>query len=278
MIVPSDSSRAAWLAGGMPEPRLRVCPLGIDPALFNGTAAPLPLALPDGTPVARFRVRFLNVSEIRYRKNLMGLLRAWIAATDPADDAILILKLGHYPAELPAFESALQALRTNSGKTLAQAAPVHFVYDVYSDSQMSCLYPAATHYLSMSFGEGWDQPAMEAAASGLQLIVPKHIAYPAYLDESCATFITCREAPARLPATDDAAGLFENTRWWEPDEQDAATHIRRAIEGRDSAKGNARLRILSRFTWEQAAGPGRLIQILSELDPPRKRFRFPFLR
>jgi glycosyltransferase involved in cell wall biosynthesis len=269
VVVPTESSRAAWIAGGLPEERIRLCPLGVNSRLFTGVAEPLPLQCPRGVPVARYRVRFLNVSELSPRKNLAGLLRAWTKATNARDDAILILKLGCTGKEqMNRFRAELEGLRLESGKTLAQAAPVLVLYDLYSDSEMPRLYCAATHYCGMSFGEGWDQPAMEAAACGLRLIVPNHSAYTSYLDSSVASLIRSREIPARWPGDRPTAALFENARWWEPDEDQAAAYIRSAIEGRDAAMPTAQARIRDSFTWEKAAQCLR--EILGELDPPRK--------
>ena len=257
----------------MPGERIRLCPLGVDPRRFSSEAVPLPLALPNGVPVARYRVRFLNVSELSARKNLAGLLRAWLKATNATDDAVLVLKLGyHGDGVLKSFQAQLEAVQVELRKTLAEAAPVHFLYDIYSDTEMPRLYCTATHYCSMSFGEGWDQAAMEAAACGLRLVVPGHSAYTAYLDSSVASLIGSREIPARPPAHDDAAPLFENARWWQPDEDEAAACIRSAIDGRDGAKGTARSRVRASFTWEKATE--RLVEILSELDPPGRFWPF----
>jgi glycosyltransferase involved in cell wall biosynthesis len=274
VIVPTQSSRTAWLAGGMREDRIRVCPLGVNPHFFTGAAKPLPFQLPQGVPVTRYRVRFLNVSELSPRKNLAGLLRAWTKATNTSDDAVLILKLGCTGEEqMDRFRSEIEGLRLESGKTLTEAAPVHFLYDLYSDSEMPRLYCTATHYCSLSFGEGWDQPAMEAAACGLRLIVPNHSAYTSYLDSSQANLISSREIPVHWPGDRPTAALFRNARWWEPDEDEAAAYIRSAIEGHDAGMPMAQSRILDTFTCEKAAQ--RLREILSEIDPPRKRF-WPF--
>jgi glycosyltransferase involved in cell wall biosynthesis len=271
VIVPSESSRAAWMVAGMPEERIRLCPLGVDPRLFTGAVEPLPLQLPGGGPVARYRTRFLNVSEFSPRKNLRGLLRVWIKATNGSDDAVLILKLGcNSKGQLNSFRSEMESLRLESGKTMAQAAPVLLLEDLYSDSAMPRLYCAATHYFSMSFGEGWDQPAIEAAACGLRLIVPNHSAYTSYLDSSLASFVRSREVPVQWSGDRATAALFENAHWWEPDEDEAAAYIRSAIEGRNVGMPTAQARILESFTWEKATQ--RLTEILDELDPPRKRF------
>jgi glycosyltransferase involved in cell wall biosynthesis len=276
VIVPTESSRLAWIAGGMPEERIRLCPLGVNPRLFTGDAVPLPLQLPNGVPVARYRVRFLNVSEFNPRKNVAGLLRTWTKATNTGDDAILILKLGFgREDELNQFRSKTEGLRLESGKTLAEAAPVHFLYDLYPDSEMPRLFCTATHYCSMSFGEGWDQPAMEAGACGLRLIVPKHSAYTSYLDSSVSSLIRSREVPVHWTGDRATGALFENARWWEPDEDAAAAYTRAAIDGRDAGLPTAQSRILDSFTWEKATQ--RLREILSEFDPPKRRF-WPFAK
>ena len=113
-------------------------------------------------------------------------------------------------------------------------------------------------------------PATEAAACGLRLIVPNHSAYTSYLDSSVASLISSREIAVNWTGDRDTAAFFEDARWWEPDENQAAAYIRAAIEGRDAGMPTAQARILDSFTWEKAVQ--RLREILSELDPPRKRF------
>ena len=87
VIVPTESSRRAWLATGFPPDRLRICPLGIDADRFGQEVEALALRTEAGLPVAQYGTRFLNVSELGPRKNLTGLLRAWLIATTADDDA-----------------------------------------------------------------------------------------------------------------------------------------------------------------------------------------------
>jgi hypothetical protein len=72
---------------------------------------------------------------------------------------------------------------------------------------MPGLFAAASHYWSMSHGEGWDQPMIEAAASGLRLIAPRHTAYLEYLDADVAQLIPVRGTPAGAGADPWTAGL-----------------------------------------------------------------------
>jgi len=263
VVLPSESSRQAWIGSGLPDSRIRVCPLGVDPDLYSRTHAPLDWTLVSGSHVSDYGTRFLNVSELGPRKNLLGLLRVWLRATSRRDDAVLVVKLGCHAPDLRArFTILLHMLERDSGKRFLEAAPVHYVYDLFSDEEMPRLYAAATHYISLSHGEGWDQPMMEAGASGLALIAPRHSAYTAYLDETIADLVPTREIPAVYNGDPDTAALFEGANWWAPDEDAAAAFLRAAIDRTGTSGGPARSRILRHFTWEQAAR--RLLDILDE--------------
>jgi hypothetical protein len=137
--------------------------------------------------VAEYRTRVLNVSDVTPRKNLTGLIRTWITATSAGDDAILIVKLGPNTRQVTSgFFRELAVMEQALGKRRPAAAPILFVDRLLSDAEMPGLFAAATHYWSMSHGEGWDQPMIEAGAAGLRLIAPRHSAYLAYLDSSVA--------------------------------------------------------------------------------------------
>jgi glycosyltransferase involved in cell wall biosynthesis len=200
VIVPTQASRDAWLASGYPAGKLRTCPLGVDVERFRPAREPLPLPLPqaDGRPVADYRVRVLNVSEPSPRKNLTGLVRTWISATSADDDAILIIKCGPSTRQATtALVGQLALMEQALGRSRRDAAPIVFVDRLLTSAEMPGLFAAASHYWSMSHGEGWDQPMIEAAASGLRLIAPRHTAYLEYLDADVAQLIPVRGTPRR---------------------------------------------------------------------------------
>lgn len=257
-VLPTESSRMAWVGSGVPTDRLSLCPLGIDPTRFDGSAQPLDLPWQKPKPIREHRMRFLNVSELGPRKNLVALLRAWLLATTDKDDAVLILKLGDYaPGRRELFCRQLDTVERQIGKALQEAAPIHLVYDVYSDDEMPSLFAAATHYISLSHGEGWDQAMMEAVASGLVPVAPAHSAYLAYLDATIAHLIPSQKVPVALD--DELEVLFAGAYWWEPDVDEAAAIVRSLIDGTASAKASGRGYILNEFTWEKAAA--RLLEI-----------------
>ncbi|KAA0683837.1 tetratricopeptide repeat protein [Azospirillum brasilense] len=264
IIVPTESSRVAWAAQGYPEDRLRVCPLGVDPEVSDGGVPAPTMVDPRGRLVSSYRHRFVNVSDFIPRKNIDGLLRVWLRSTARADDAVLILKLGK--GTNPAFGAELGALvrRTEEavGKRMADAAPVVLINQLLSDADMTGLLRAATHYWSMSHGEGWDLPLSKAGAMGLGLIAPRHSSYLDYLDERVARLIPAAVRPARLPYSEQAYPPFHGLDWWHPDEDAAADILTAIIRGDDTGPPSARDHLVRGFTWARAAD--RLLAILDD--------------
>jgi glycosyltransferase involved in cell wall biosynthesis len=265
VVVPTESSRQAWITSGFPAGRVEVCPLGVDTERFRPGLEPLPLGEVRGRLVRDHRLRFLNVSEAKPRKNLMSLLQVWLEATRPDDDAVLIIKLTHSDESGLRFLRDLHGLEHRLGRTRDQAASLVLLDPVLSDAEVPRFYAAATHYWSMSHGEGWDQPMTEAAATGLRLIAPDHSAYRAYLDDRVATMLPSAPAPAHyLDRENLDPRVFEpmfsgEPLWWQPDQDAAAAALRAAIAGRDVPVEDPRVR-MARFTWDEAAR--RLVEIV----------------
>jgi glycosyltransferase involved in cell wall biosynthesis len=264
VVVPTESSRRAWVESGLPEYRIRLCPLGINPRIFSRPVTPLAFRTQLGRPVLDFGARFLNVSELGPRKNIVGLLHAWLDATREDDDAILILKLGRYaPGWFELLMLQMRSLEQETGRHFIDAAPVEMLFDLLPDADMPRLFAVGTHYMSVSHGEGWDQSMVEAAASGLRLIAPDHSAYPTYLTPETATLIPSREVPARFEGDPELQAMFADANWWEPDHEAAVAAIRAAIERPAGGPYGAREEILTHFTWEQSTR--QLIEVLNNV-------------
>jgi hypothetical protein len=125
IVLPTRSSFDAWLSSGVSEERLHLCPLGVSD-FFAQPSAPLPVTDRDGKPVVSYRYRFLSIAELRPRKNHLGLLRSWLRATTPDDDAALILKCDSSDA-LNQFFMDFACIQARLGRSLADAAPVVFI-------------------------------------------------------------------------------------------------------------------------------------------------------
>jgi glycosyltransferase involved in cell wall biosynthesis len=263
IVVPTESGYRAWADSGVPEARLRICPLGVDAAFFAEPAEPLHGMTDDGRALMSFRYRFLNVAELRPRKNHLGLLRSWIRATRRDDDAVLILKLSVFDGRgFSDFQHDLHEMQARLGRSLADAAPVVVVPSVLSDGMLRSLYGSATHYISMSHGEGWDQAMMEAAVAGRRLIAPRHTAYLSNLGDAEVAWIPVSLRPVEFEGRLGRADLlfFRDLRWWVPDEDAAVATIQAVLRGEEAPRTAPRDRIAREFTWERAAA--RLLEIV----------------
>lgn len=254
VVVPTESSRLAWVAAGHPEDRIRVCPPGIAPHPADAAARPLPVAGPRGRNAMDYRVRVLNISDFVARKNLDGLLRVWLRATRADDDAILILKVGKGGSALAAearrlVDQCIQAV----GRRLEEAAPIALLTDRYDEAVIAGLYAMATHYFSLSHGEGWDLPITRAGCLGAGLIAPRHSAYTAYLNDEVAHLIPCTTGPALMPYSTDYYPPFHGLDWWHPDEDAAAEILARVIRDPKGERRDAARHLMDNFTWDAAA-------------------------
>lgn len=261
VIVPTPSSAEAWIGAGYPESRVRICPLGVDPRPLASLTTPMTVVDAQGRRLADYRTRVANISDLTSRKNLDGLLRVWLRATSPHDDAALVLKLGKgSPGEKPQIGAFLNSVAAAVGKSVADAAPVFIVSGAFSDDEMTALLASATHYWSMSHGEGWDLPMTQAGAMGLTLIAPRHSAYTAYLDDDVALMLPVRPTPGRPPY----AGL----EWWTPDEDAAAETLIRVVRDGLAPPASPRPRLTRDFSWERAGE--RLFAVLQDIGalPP----------
>ncbi len=266
IVMPTESSRLAWLNSGVPEEKLRICPLGVDGSFFSKEAEPLSVKNEQDQNISTYKHRFLNIAELRPRKNHLGLLRSWIQATIPEDEAILIIKGTVFQERaLSQFQQDVIEMQQNLGQTLSDAAPVVFIHGFLSDVEILSLYKTATHYISMSKGEGWDQVMFEAATSGLKVIAPQHSAYTSYLKEEDTEFISSRLTPAIFEGrvSNEDRIFFDGLSWWTPDEQEAAKIIHGVINGKKATKPSPGKRLAKEYTWENAGKI--LLGILEEL-------------
>ncbi|PWC40442.1 tetratricopeptide repeat protein [Azospirillum sp. TSO35-2] len=254
VIVPTESSRLAWIASGHPEDRIRVCPPGIAPNPADAVPEMPVIPGPRGRAVMDHRVRVLNISDFIARKNLDGLLRVWLRATRADDDAILVLKVGKGGRTLARDVGRLveQSARA-TGRRLEEAAPIVLLPHRYDERSIAALYAMATHYLSLSHGEGWDLPITRAGCLGAGLIAPCHSAYTTYLDDRVAHLIPCTTGPALMPYSDVHYPPFHGLDWWHPDEDAAADILSRVIRDPDGERRDAARHLMDNFTWDAAA-------------------------
>ena len=146
-------------ANALPDPHVRVAPLGLEPAFLTPADRP-----PPGRPY------FVCVGTLEPRKNLAFLLTVWRRLAETLGEATPPLVLaGRRGWENEAIIDLLE-----------RAATVRrFVHEVpgLDDKSLARLMAGASALLAPSFAEGFNLPVAEAAALGVSVIasdIPAH--------------------------------------------------------------------------------------------------------
>ena len=168
IVTPSSWSRDRLVESGVPPTRIAVVPHGIDPAIFHPPS-----------PAARDAIRrkagcensfvFLHIGAMTGNKNIGLLLRAFAFVAQRYPHARLALK------GLDPLFGSTNLLKEAAGElTEAQIAVVQprlgYWGGVWPMARMAELYHSADAYVSPYGAEGFNLPALEAAACGLPLI------------------------------------------------------------------------------------------------------------
>jgi glycosyltransferase involved in cell wall biosynthesis len=132
------------------------------PHCFDEAWWPMPTAHRKGDPV-----RFLSLGAWGERKNMLGVLRAYLHAFTKSDRVQLMLVIGN-----PDFDE-IRSVIARSGLAPAQL-PEIFVPEPHelSEHELVELHEDADAYVSATRGEGWGLGMFEAAILGKQVIAP----------------------------------------------------------------------------------------------------------
>jgi glycosyltransferase involved in cell wall biosynthesis/tetratricopeptide (TPR) repeat protein len=246
--------RDCYLRAGVPQERVQVIPLGVDPDVFRPRLEALPL--PPGP-----RARFLFVGGTIFRKGIDVLLKAFGKAFSPSDGVGLVIK----DMGASTFYRG-QSAGARISELRDRGYSVEYIDRELSDAEMAGLYAACDCLVHPFRGEGFALPIIEAMACGLPVIVTD--AGPAldYATEDTAFLIPARPgqfAECRVGdlETIDRPWLFE------PD-LDALVGLLPTVASDLAA---ARVRgaaasehIRSNFTWERTTDlVERRLQVLA---------------
>ena len=238
----STNNRDAYVEGGLPEERVSVMPLGIDPAYFS----------PQGRAMQRDgSFRFLYVGGTITRKGIDVLIDAYARAFTRRDPVTLVVK----DANASTFYKG-QSLGENL-RMFAQhpgMPRLEYVDATVSDTTMGELYRSADCLVLPYRGEGFGLPVLEAMACGLPVMASAGGATDDFVDES----VGWRIPSARRNLDLDTPPFRTRTTPWllEPNTDELARLMRYAYEHRDEVKSRgaaAAVRAHGAWTWEHAA-------------------------
>jgi GT2 family glycosyltransferase/glycosyltransferase involved in cell wall biosynthesis len=246
--VPSEFNRRGFLESGLKRP-IHVVPLGVDARYFNPGIASFP------NPAGEFV--FLALFEWGERKEPSLLLRAFndeFAAHEPV--RLLCKVINRDPGVRLKEEIRRLRLRAAGGK-------VSYLFNLeFPHYQLGALYRSADAFVSVSHGEGWNMPLMEAMACGLPTIATDWGAHQEFVHAGNAFPLRVRKlVPARAKCP-----YYDGFRWADPDSEHLRFLLRHVYENRDEAqvRGQAAAReMATRWTWEAAAQ--RIVDRLSAM-------------
>jgi glycosyltransferase involved in cell wall biosynthesis len=228
VIVPTESSMEAFRARGVRDSILKKVHIGIDTKQYHEDVKARSIFDGELVGLERFKYRVFNIQELGPRKNIEGLIRAWIIGTkgEMKDQACLVLKMSAYsPNRYGQFVAMLNDIRYELGISLHQHAPIFVSCRLFADSDIPSYMASMTHYISMSKAEGWDLPAMQAAALGKSLIVPFHSSYTEWINKALVNPVMDFKKERSSSSDPSLAEVYQDAEWFVPSVESFADRI-----------------------------------------------------
>jgi GT2 family glycosyltransferase len=246
--VPSEFNRQGFLDSGLKRP-IHLMPLGVDVNYFNPRIAARP------NPSGEFV--FLALFEWGERKEPGLLLRAWNDEFSAKEPVRLLCKvINRDPGVRLKEEIRNLGLRESGGR-------ISYLFNLeFPHYQLGSLYRSVDAFVSVSRGEGWNMPLMEAMACGLPTIATDWGAHREFAHPGIAYPLRV----SRLVPAVAKCPYYTGFRWAEPDFEHLRFLLRHVYEQRDEARqrGAAAAReMAARWTWDSAAG--RIVDRLAAL-------------
>ncbi len=258
LVTPSHWSRQGFLRSGADPDRVVVIPHGIDPALYHPISGEQRAAL--RTQLGWNGFVFLTLGAMTPNKGLGQLLKAFALVAQRQPEARLVLKglKALYPS-LKMLEHECAAL-TPAEVKIVQPRLIWLEHTL-SFADMARLYQAADAYVSPYFAEGFNLPALEAAACGTLVICTRGGPTDDFTTPDFALRIDSEVRPVESEAEGPRIFLHPNG--------EHLAHLMGEAIQRDELRSRARAAgpafTQSRFTWKHAVD-----QLLEVMFPERQ--------
>lgn len=251
--VSTNWVKQCFVQSGVPEERVSVIPLGVNPNVFHTGVEPYDFS---HNPLTRHikpdTYKFLFVGGTIPRKGVDVLLDAYDRGFTARDNVTLIIKdfgTNSFYAN-QGMNALVRALQAKPG-----GANIVYLTDEMTEAEIASLYAACDCLVHPYRGEGYGLPIAEAMACGKPTILTQ---YGAALD--FATPANSYQIPARVQHLGEKrVGDMPTVSypfWAEPDRPLLTELMRHVIANRDEASAKGRLAaedIATKHTWAQAA-------------------------
>lgn len=182
-----------------------------------------------GIPQDAFTVFIhFNLGSSCERKNPQGALRAFAAAFEDEPRAHLVLKVAGGGPETPGYAELRESLRSFEGRvTLIDARLSH--------QEILDLIAASDVYLSLHRGEGFGIGMLEAMSVGTPVVCTNYGGNTDFCKPETAFLVGYKMVPNTSPDP-----IFRSVKEWpEPNESEAASHLKTLFENPDIVKAKA---------------------------------------
>lgn len=266
-IVPSTFCREALVA----HPGLAAMGVHVVPHCFDQQAWPMPAPRPDNTPY-----RFYSIGQAGARKNMLGVLAAYLHAFTADDPVSLLLVIGGLD------RAEVNSLVARSGLPRA-SLPAFAVIEGGSlpESDIFDLHAGGDCYVSAARGEGWGLGMFEAALMGRKVVAPMLGGQKDFLQYAIWYRVALMVAPCfgeevrgqvveregRLIQTSTVSippGVDAKQTWYEPVLYDVARGMKHLMSPSHPDMQAAQREMLERHFSYRAVGP-QLLNTLKEI-------------
>ena len=236
--VPSEFNRRSFLESGLKRP-IHIMPLGVDTNYFH------PGMKAFRNPLGEFV--FFSSFEWGERKEPWLLLKAFNEVFSAREPVRLLCKVMNRDGGLHVKEEIRRLNLKESGGRISYLFNLDFPH-----YQLGSLYASTDCFVTVSRGEGWDMPLMEAMACGLPAIATDWGAHQEFMHPGNSFPLRTRgtvPAVAKCP-------YYTGFSWADPDPEHLRHLLREVYENRAETQQRGRQaarEMAQRWTWSQAA-------------------------
>jgi ADP-heptose:LPS heptosyltransferase/glycosyltransferase involved in cell wall biosynthesis len=224
---------------------LFLCPEGVDTSVFNEGAPAMPLELETGFNFITVGLG-LDKGIGEDRKNISTLIKWFLERFKDDRDVGLVLKvglMGNSLLDLDAVRRRIDELRHVTG-CVGQFPRIYLIHGRLTPAQMAGLYrhPRIKAYVTLTHGEGYGLPIIEAAACGLPVLATDWSGHLDFLTVAGKKkFVPIEFTPAEIPQSCVWQGVMEaGSHWANPKEDDAKLKMKKIVMSYDRPKEWAR--------------------------------------
>lgn len=229
IMLPCQWNVEAFRASGVTKPISKVVH-GLDPNLFSDIQPDFPL------PGLENHFKFYSILQWHYRKNPIGMIRAYMRAFASGEKVAMILKT--YRGEGPVHEEREFFKReiAEIGKHLPEdrRPVVHIIAESMSGRDMLRLYKTGDCLVSLHRGEGFGLVPAIAGLAGKPVIATGATGNMEYMDTSNSYPIKYQWAKVTGMGNFNPWYLPDQN-WTEPNVNDAADKMRQVYENQEEA-------------------------------------------